>query len=900
MNLPIDQLFCGDAVELSRDKFPDCSIHAIVTDPPYGLEFMGEEWDTFEPARLKQRWAGTKRKFKMREPSSDFNKRIGQFHGFPKKNPKCKICGHYKWSGTPCKCEEPDWDRRLDKFPRVYQEWTTSWAKEALRVLKPGASMLVMGGTRTYHRMVCGVEDAGFIIKDCLAWCYNCLSEDTEIFIRGEWEQYSRAKKGDMVLCFSKENGELKYAPIEEVFVYDFDGELIRIHSTKTDQLVTPNHNCILWSEGKPQFKQANSLEPKILVPVLEAMPSLRGAIPNAQLHASTKEQSLLEGVPQQVRFDEEPWHAQTIGATSDGKIDLPRLREGVLAPSCVGKKVESKLLLKGMQRKGQNIESTSGVENDEIQNLDGGAQGKATPEDDGRKELGLERGRDLLQDSRQLCGGEIHPLPEGVYRDGSEGRLCNGTQAIGCEGDWSPTQKIGGCSPHRPRPDQQQLKQLGVVGKQPTAQEARGQKQFEIKTTLAAKSTVKYKGKVWCVKVPTGAFVARRNGQIFITGNSGFPKAQDLGKMIDRRNERTIEDFKELGVYLKKQRESKSLGQKDIAKHFPSKTGGLTGCVWNWEHGSNVPTQKEWDILKPLLQLDNRFDTLIQREGAKREIIGLNPSARPNWKTHKITTYHLHSDREKYLTASATDLAHKWDGWKVGGLKPAYEPVLWAVKPPEGSYIDNVLKHGVGAVNVDGCRIPYEKGDEPIGGVYSANIPSKDSSLNWSKQKGKYDGTEHITSEVGRYPANMIRTDRFHDGYDRFYFVPKASRAERDEGLNELSEQIVNKMGSFGDQSKYKCPDGAHRKGDKGSAKLRNIHPTVKPVALMEHLIKLVTRKGQIVLDPFVGSGTTCIAARKLLRHYIGFDNNPEYIEIAKHRLAAIPKPLEAYGDAK
>lgn len=151
-----------------------------------------------------------------------------------------------------------------------------------------------------------------------------------------------------------------------------------------------------------------------------------------------------------------------------------------------------------------------------------------------------------------------------------------------------------------------------------------------------------------------------------------------------------------------------------------------------------------------------------------------------------------------------------------------------------------------------------------------------------------------------------MIRTDRFWDGYDRFYFIAKAGREERWFkckvcGIYQDGTHFINHSSHA-----LHCHDCGvdfpnteeARNAHKGHRTESNLvtHPTVKPVGLMEHLIKLVTREGQIVLDMFVGLGTTCVAAQKLLRHYIGFDNGPEYIEIAKHRLAAIPKPLGEY----
>jgi len=112
--MEINKIICGDALKILKE-IPDNSIDAVVTDPPYGLVFMGKEWDNF---------------------GTDLQK---------------------------------------------YQEWTKEWAKEALRVLKPGGHLLSFGGTRTYHRMACGIEDAGFEIRDTIMWIYGCLSEDSKI-----------------------------------------------------------------------------------------------------------------------------------------------------------------------------------------------------------------------------------------------------------------------------------------------------------------------------------------------------------------------------------------------------------------------------------------------------------------------------------------------------------------------------------------------------------------------------------------------------------------------------------------------------------------------------------------------------------------------------------------------
>lgn len=156
-------------------QLDDNSIDAIVTDPPYGLEFMGKEWDKFEPKRLTQRWAGTERKLigDGSGKGGDFGERFNEMpQSIPKKNKRCKKCGHYFFSGTPCKCETPEWE--LDnQYVNAFQDFCYTWAVEALRVLKPGGHLLSFGGSRTYHRMACGIEDAGFEIRDQIMWVYG-------------------------------------------------------------------------------------------------------------------------------------------------------------------------------------------------------------------------------------------------------------------------------------------------------------------------------------------------------------------------------------------------------------------------------------------------------------------------------------------------------------------------------------------------------------------------------------------------------------------------------------------------------------------------------------------------------------------------------------------------------
>ncbi len=190
------------------------------------------------------------------------------------------------------------------------------------------------------------------------------------------------------------------------------------------------------------------------------------------------------------------------------------------------------------------------------------------------------------------------------------------------------------------------------------------------------------------------------------------------------------------------------------------------------------------------------------------------------------------------------------WQGWGTA-LKPALEPITVARKPFKGTVAANVLEHGTGAINVDGCRV--DGGD--------AEALAK----NWDRhQSSSMAGTVQYVAQkavdlrgyapAGRWPANLI-----HDGSDepcallsdaaRFFYCAKASKADRGEG---------------------------------------NGHPTVKPTELMRYLCRLVTPPGGVVLDPFMGSGSTGKAAMLEGFRFIGIEREAEYLEIARHRVQA------------
>lgn len=244
-------------------------------------------------------------------------------------------------------------------------------------------------------------------------------------------------------------------------------------------------------------------------------------------------------------------------------------------------------------------------------------------------------------------------------------------------------------------------------------------------------------------------------------------------------------------------------------------------------------------------------------------------------------------------LSIPSTEAAKKWEGWGTA-LKPAVEPIVLARKPLIGTVAENVLTHGTGALNIDASRIGYksqaDKDNALAGDAFKRkNTKDKGWSRPWMEDADKIAQINREAKERaqgGRWPANILLDeeaaallDEQSDGASRFFYVAKASRAERNKGLEDRHGFFQKKLYGAGGQSLDGVSD---------STATRNIHPTVKPVDLMRYLIRLVTPKGGIVLDPFMGSGTTAVAAIEEGVNWIGCEREPEYVAIIEARIAA------------
>lgn len=329
------------------------------------------------------------------------------------------------------------------------------------------------------------------------------------------------------------------------------------------------------------------------------------------------------------------------------------------------------------------------------------------------------------------------------------------------------------------------------------------------------------------------------RDSLMWIYG-TGFPKSHDVSKGIDSRKDWA--SLERLGAAIKTARTKLGLSQTEAARRVGliAENESLGGGGFMWFETGRMPTREEWPRIKLALVLGNEFDEAF--EAAEREVIGQHKATGPG--TNMRNGLGGQQDRiVGEITRPLSEAARQWEGWGTA-LKPAFEPIVLARKPlSESTVAANVLRLGTGALNIGATRIGTE------------TLPAQKAG---QAKLGTFERDDMLTPErVGRWPANVV-----HDGSDevvgmfpnnvaRFFYSAKASKADR--------------------------------AGSK--------HPTVKPVALMQWLARLITPPGGTVLDPFAGSGTTGAACALEGFPCVLVEREDEYVQDIRRRLSA-PQP--------
>ncbi len=395
-------------------------------------------------------------------------------------------------------------------------------------ILIAGGYLMAFAGSRTYHRIACAIEDGGFDVRNLIAWLYGCISEDTEILTSEGWKRYDKTILNNSILCYDVGTNNFSYHKPTNIFNYENKHTAYRIQSDYTDQIVSRNHRCIIEREGVLSFEFAENLasKQKICVPILENLPELSKGICCKNSNTS-KEQEILQGV-----FANN-FSSNTQGKKEAGKTNMQSLWRRILS-NLAKQKQAQKLLLKKMQWKNKRagLEKTCSQRQSELDRKK--RNGIKRKNDRGNKSI-LEGGSHLSQKKRKLCEpiNKICEMSSRIYWNVKKRWLCYGTPFVSCNGDWKGINSQGMCSPYKSQCGRQQAGKSDAFSEQQGTQAIRGRKGYT--TTLATIEPIEYKGNVWCVEVPTGAFVARRSGKMFITGNSGFPKSLNISKAIDK-----------------------------------------------------------------------------------------------------------------------------------------------------------------------------------------------------------------------------------------------------------------------------------------------------------------------------------------------------------------------------
>jgi DNA modification methylase len=389
---------------------------------------------------------------------------------------------------------------------------------------------------------------------------------------------------------------------------------------------------------------------------------------------------------------------------------------------------------------------------------------------------------------------------------------------------------------------------------------------------------------------------------QIMWVYGSGFPKSLDVSKAIDKAGGLSPADQ---ATILRRKREAVGLSREQVAKHVDC----TVSSVRDWEEGRARATGASVEFIVPSEDYRAKLADLLGYSADERRVIGVTADRRDDGTVYGVG----HSGVLR--VGGATDAARQWDGWGTA-LKPAHEPICVARKPLQGTVAANVLAHGTGALNIDGCRVttdtprPAREGDRRLeNNTYAAGLGGsravEDTMLGRWPANLIHDGSPEVVAlfpaQAGAAaPVHKRNGDKFRNSYGafagnideqgstfhsdkgsaaRFFYCPKATRKDRNEGCEAMEKKPL--LWSSGTQN----PGSFQAEGtDKSS---QNFHPTVKPTDLMAYLVRLVTPPGGVVYDPFMGSGSTGKACAREGMRFIGSELSAEYLQIAVVRVA-------------
>lgn len=671
-------------------------------------------------------------------------------------------------------------------------------------ILLPGGYVFAFSGSRTGHWQACAMEMAGFIMHPMHGWVFGCMDTETECLTRRGWLAYTDLLPADEVLQWDSATDSLSWVIPEHIHEYDFDGRMVQIKNRHTHQVLTPNHRIYAKVRRHSRHPKPNDYE------VVEAR----------EVHARPGNWQVdlpMASMLYQSDCIVDPTFAYLVGWWLTDAWPHKDANACCFSQSKPATLTKLRAALEGLGASEYVKQAKRDTHNNEHTFYLTGPMADRLRNEFPDRALGWHVLGWSLAARQALYDG----LMDG---DGSRNKPGQIAEAF-----WSQKQErrdvfVALALSIGIRCYEDPVKGVVYVNPKTRTTQVQGKQRAE---------PLPYKGKVWCLTVPTGAFVVRRSGRPFITGNSGFPKAHAADKAID----------KHLGV-----------------------EGGF----------------------------------VADGDPVKRMIPGADQHRNGSWIKDNGREY----QPGQYVPGSHE--AAEWEGWAYGTQtqKPALEPIFLGQKPFDAKTgAANLLKHGVGAVNIDGCRVGGDDGRHPANLILDgspevvAMFPAK------AGAAAPVRGTEpsSVTNDIYGKFAGRVPGTFFADSGSaaRFFHQFPVYACERCQDTGTIAyggsmiEDPWEESCPVCDGASCQQPDtqplfynGKAAKADRAGSK----HPTVKPIALMRYLIRHITPPGGTVLDPFAGSGTTGVGAELEGINSILMEAEPEYVDFLRKRFGQIP----------
>lgn len=897
-------------------------VHSVVTDPPYGLVSIQKRFG--KEGAKNARTEGN---------DGSFSRLSGGFMG-------------KAWDGSGIERDPEFW-------ALIYE------------ILLPGGYVFAFSGSRTGHWQACAMEMAGFVMHPMHGWVFGCLDTETLAATPDGDKPYTELSAGDEVICYDPSTGEYSVQPILEVVEYDYEDTAFRLVGNHGEQVVSRNHRCIVERDGSEVFHFAETLEQQEVIPVLEDLRGLREAL-RLQGFESDAKPSVLKSLQGRSTLAGPRPDAVTDRRTQGTEHRLPGLLDRSLETECLATEDSRNSVLQPILSSEGDLTVITGAPFEKGSSmLDRLEQGVLCKENVRIEKPGVEERRDHSQQKGQprSTADQVYTLSAASDHDDPQGRVCDGTSDRGGEGDGEAAAALGGGASHQPRRDGQPYRQPNAVRNQCGTQAVRAWAGH--KTDLVRVVPFQYVGKVWCLRVPTGSFVAVRNGVAFPTGNSGFPKAHSADKAIDKM----------LGV------EREVVGQSDRGSGAqPNKLNnhgaGDTGI--GYADGSG----KVFDITRPGSPEAQQWEgwaygTQTQKPALEPIYLGQKPfsekTGAANLLKHGVGAVNI--DGCRVGTEGARNNGRKADSSHIYGDFGGSDRVDYG----KGRHPSNLILDGSpevvaifpnGKSGVPGTRRKIAEshsmsGDLGLNGRVEVGYADEGSAARFFHQftPDHYDEVDVTWSSDAKFnqarllvdteqsPPRVIaasgsagssewNTFLFGSGLtdlcltdSKSIIATKTSSTTASKTLNWLMRSLTN--ASTGDvfcetvsgsnhagaveqcgtsqitmiaktafrlganrvasgtqlqisvcARSFADPLFYHAKAGK-SDRAGSVHPTVKPIALMQYLVRHITPPGGTVLDPFAGSGTTAEAARREGFDCILMEAEPEYLEFLESRFA-------------